>query len=157
MLKFIKYLIVFLVLNFGGLALGSIWTNPGTSSEWYTTLNQAPWTTQGYVFGLAWTTIGITFSIWGAYVFSNINRGDYETIVYYIESLVLNIIWNPLFFGAKWLGLAGIVIFGLLVTMVLLARNTHKFYGWKPTLLLAPYIIWLAIANSLNWYIILNN
>jgi len=157
MLKYLKFFLVFLLINFGGLALGGLWTNPGTSSEWYNALNQAPWTPPGWVFGFAWTTIGITFSIWGTYVYKNMNHGDYETPILFVEALFLNLVWNPLFFGLHWIRLAGVVIFMLLVCLILIANNTNKYYGWKPTLLLAPYIIWLVIANTLNWYIILKN
>ena len=62
MKKYFLTLIVFLTLNFGGLVIGQVWTGSGVTSEWYTTINQAPWTPPGFVFGLAWTTIAITFS-----------------------------------------------------------------------------------------------
>lgn len=157
MLQFIKYFFIFLLINFGGLALGALWTNPGTASEWYETINMAPWTPPGWVFGFAWTTIGITYSLWGAYVMKNLNHGDNETPILYIESVILNIIWNPIFFGLHWLNMAGFVLIALLVCLIVIAKHTRHMYGWKPTLLLLPYIIWLGIANSLNWYIILNN
>ena len=64
MKKYITTLIVFLTINFGGLAIGQVWTGDGVTSNWYTSLNQAPWTPPGWVFGLAWTTIAITFSIY---------------------------------------------------------------------------------------------
>ncbi|MBC8399458.1 MAG: tryptophan-rich sensory protein, partial [Flavobacteriales bacterium] len=44
MKKYILTLIVFLTINFGGLAIGQVWTGDGVSSDWYTSLNQAPWT-----------------------------------------------------------------------------------------------------------------
>ncbi|MEM6378823.1 MAG: TspO/MBR family protein, partial [Bacteroidota bacterium] len=51
--------IIFLILNFVALGIGGFFTGPGTSSEWYNNLNQAPWTPPGWVFGAAWTTIMI--------------------------------------------------------------------------------------------------
>ena len=63
MKKYIITLIGFLIINFGGLAIGQVWTGDGVTSEWYTSLNQAPWTPPGWVFGLAWTSIAITFSL----------------------------------------------------------------------------------------------
>ncbi|MDH3796458.1 MAG: tryptophan-rich sensory protein, partial [Flavobacteriaceae bacterium] len=59
-------LIVFLVLNFGALALGSLFTNMGISSDWYSELSKAPWTPPGWVFGAAWTTIMLCFSVYMA-------------------------------------------------------------------------------------------
>ena len=58
MKKYFLTLIVFLTLNFGGLVIGQVWTGNGVTSEWYTTLNQAPWTPPGFIFGLAWTGLG---------------------------------------------------------------------------------------------------
>lgn len=156
-MKFLKYFLILLFINFGGLFIGGLWTNPGTSSEWYSSLNQTPWTPDGWVFGFAWTLIGITFSLWGAYVTKNVNHGDYETPVLFIQSWILNFIWNPIFFGLHWVRLAGVVILSLLITLIMIYKNTTKYYGWKPSLLLLPYIIWLVIANTLNWYIIFNN
>ena len=52
---------LFLLLNFGALAIGSYFMNNGPQSNWYLTLNKAPWTPPGWVFGVAWTTIMICF------------------------------------------------------------------------------------------------
>ena len=54
--KYILFLI-FLTANFGALGIGTILMNEGPTSNWYTSLNQAPWTPSGWVFGAAWTTI----------------------------------------------------------------------------------------------------
>ena len=61
--KLIKYLLFFLTVNFLGLAVGSVFTDPGVNSNWYINLKKAPWTPLGYIFGVAWTIIGFTFSI----------------------------------------------------------------------------------------------
>ncbi len=62
-MKQLKLTILFLVANFGGLAIGSWLMNNGPISDWYTNLNQAPWTPPGAVFGIAWTFIMNCFSI----------------------------------------------------------------------------------------------
>ena len=49
MKKYIITLIGFLIINFGGLAIGQVWTGDGVTSEWYTSLNQAPWTPPGWL------------------------------------------------------------------------------------------------------------
>jgi len=58
-LKKVYLLLLFLIINFGGLALGSYLMNDGPNSTWYNDLNQAPWTPPGWVFGAAWTVIMI--------------------------------------------------------------------------------------------------
>ena len=52
-MKFIKPLVLFLIINFGALALGSWLMNNGPQTEWYTSLNQAPWTPEFLWFGVA--------------------------------------------------------------------------------------------------------
>ena len=44
MIEKFKYLILFLIINFGGLALGSWLMNNGPNSDWYLNLDKAPWT-----------------------------------------------------------------------------------------------------------------
>jgi benzodiazapine receptor len=63
----LKRIIIFLIINFAGLGLGSLFTSDGVASQWYTNLNQAPWTPPGWVFGAAWTTIMICFAFYMAY------------------------------------------------------------------------------------------
>ena len=47
-----KQLVIFALLNFGALAIGGLFTGGGVSSEWYASLNKAPWTPPGWVFGI---------------------------------------------------------------------------------------------------------
>ena len=156
MKKFWKYFFICLLINFGGLALGSAWTDPGTSSEWYTTLNQAPWAPPGWVFGAAWFTIGVTFSIWGGLVFSQ-KIYEVELRSLYIISVVLNVIWNPLFFYLHLTSIAGVVIALLGANIFFIADITRGGYGWRYAIYSVPYFLWLMVATSLNWYIVIMN
>ena len=156
MKKFWYYFGICLLINFGGLALGSAWTDPGTSSEWYTTLNQAPWTPPGWVFGAAWFTIGVTFSIWGGLVFSK-RTYEAELRVLYAFSVVLNILWNAIFFGAHFVTTAAIEITVLGFILFMITDITRNGYGWKYAIFSLPYFLWLMIATSLNWYIVIMN
>ena len=110
MKKYFLTLIVFLTLNFGGLVIGQVWTGSGVTSEWYTTINQAPWTPPGFVFGLAWTTIAITFSLLMTYSYL---KNSTKSLKLFIPALILNILRNPIFFGLKWVW-TGLVILILL-------------------------------------------
>ena len=155
MKKYILTLIGFFILNFGGLWLGNIATGPGVVSDWYTSLNQAPWTPPGWVFGLAWTIIGATFSVFMT------NESEYKEvnpipIELYTISLIHNILWNFLFFG-KYVIIAGIVITCLSIFVFLMTHYTRVIRGWKSAFWIMPYFIWLMIATSLNWYIVIMN
>ena len=157
MKKLSVYIIPFLIfsfLNFGGLGIGQLWTGDGVTSEWYTTLNQAPWTPPGWVFGLAWTTIALTFS---AFMSWSWVKRDNEVLLFYPAALVLNILWNPVFFGLNWT-LVGVLLLLLLSSIIYSMINFSKYiHGWKVAWLLLPYFTWLMIATSLNLYITIMN
>ena len=56
--------LIFLFLNFGALAVGALLMIEGPLDAWYQSLNKAPWTPPGWVFGFAWTTIMICYSFY---------------------------------------------------------------------------------------------
>lgn len=148
-------ILLFLALNFAALAIGGMFTGGGVISEWYSELNKAPWTPPGYVFGLAWTTIMICYSIYMAIIYQR--QSDKKTLIYlFILQLILNISWNPLFFYLQFtlVSLVTIVLLTLLMFYFLI-----KFYSNSrgTSILLIPYCIWLCIATSLNLYIVLYN
>ena len=153
-MKLFKYIVTFLVLNFGALAIGSYLMNNGPITEWYLNLNQAPWTPPGWVFGVAWTIIMLCFSVYMAYLYKALPNT--KIIVLFSTQWLLNVIWNYIFFNQNLIG------FGLLV-IVLLTFVVAKFlFDFKnklnvKTVLILPYFIWLCIATSLNAYIFFNN
>ncbi|MDO6596961.1 TspO/MBR family protein [Oceanihabitans sp. 2_MG-2023] len=151
-MPFFKRLIVFLILNFGALALGRWLMNNGPKSEWYTSLNQAPWTPPGWVFGVAWTVIMICFSIYMAKLY--LKTPTQKVIMLFGIQFTLNVLWNFVFFNQQQIALGFIVI--LLLT-ILVCTFFFKFRNIKTRYLLLPYIIWLFIATSLNAYILINN
>lgn len=153
-MKKLKLFIFFLFINFGGLALGSWLMGPGATSSWYLELNKAPWTPPGWVFGAAWTTIMLFFSIYLTQIFSYHSTKKLK-IVFTIQ-VFLNIIWNYIFFNQHLisLGLISIVLLtGILFYMFFAFKTRHKFTKF----LLLPYMVWLVIASSLNAYILIYN
>lgn len=148
-------ILIFLIANFSALAIGGLFTGKGVSSNWYQDLTKAPWTPPGWVFGAAWTLIMICLTIYMANAYNKIENKTMFTGLYVVQ-LVLNILWNPVFFHYKatLTALLAISLLTLLVGFLLL-------YYWNEvkslSLLLAPYLIWLIIATSLNAYIVLNN
>ena len=154
MKKYFLTLIVFLTLNFGGLVIGQVWTGSGVTSEWYTTINQAPWTPPGFVFGLAWTTIAITFSLLMTYSYL---KNSTKSLKLFIPALILNILWNPIFFGLGWVwtGLFVLVLLSYFIYSII--DLNRKMHGWKYAWLGLPYFIWLMVAASLDMYISIMN
>ena len=149
-----KRTVFFLILNFSALAIGSLFTNSGVSSEWYQNLSKAPWTPPGWVFGVAWSSIMIFFAIYMAYLIKL--KPKKTIIIFYSIQWVLNIVWNPVFFYFQEITL-GLICISLLTAHIILLFFKYLKEQRIKTLLLAPYGIWLIIATSLNAYIYLYN
>jgi tryptophan-rich sensory protein len=148
-------IIGFLFLNFGALALGGLFAGSGAGSNWYAELNKAPWTPPGWVFGFAWTTIMLCFSVYMATLYAK-TKSVKTVIILYAIQWMLNVAWNPIFFHLHnpIIGLIVIVALTSLVTYFLFRyRSSQKGFS----LLLLPYVIWLFIATSLNTYVVIMN
>lgn len=151
----IPRLILFLALNFGALALGGIFAGQGAVSDWYDGLQKAPWTPPGWVFGFAWTTIMICFSIFMSMAWEKINNKK-KFVLFFSIQWILNVGWNPSFFYYNNVLLGLIIIFSLTLLIAYLLMNYYKTLG-SLTFFLLPYLIWLCIATSLNGYILAMN
>ncbi len=146
----IKRTIFFLLLNFAALAIGGLFTGSGVSSEWYQNLNKAPWTPPGWVFGTVWTLIMILFAIYMAMLIKTEKK---KTIILLFGiQWILNVAWNPIFFYSQAITLGLICILSLTILIAYLFFHFWKDMSIK-SLLLAPYLVWLIIATSLNAYI----
>jgi len=150
----LKFTILFLIINFGGLAFGNWFMNNGPISEWYLNLNKAPWTPPGWVFGVAWTIIMICFSVYLGKLFLEQDNSK-NRIVFFIQFL-LNVSWNYIFFNQQWV-LFGLLNITLLTSLIFIYffKLSDKVKNYK--YLLLPYMIWLCIATSLNLYILIHN
>lgn len=147
----IKKIVLFLILNFGALYLGSLFTTEGVSSNWYQELLKAPWTPPGWVFGAAWSLIMICFSIYLAYLYSLLESWKIITILFAVQWF-LNVSWNPTFFYFREIVLGLVIITLLLILVHIFLFKYYKILTWKSIFIL-PYAIWLWIATSLNAYI----
>jgi len=151
----IQRLILFLFLNFGALALGGIFAGQGAVSDWYEALNKAPWTPPGWVFGFAWTTIMICYSLFMTLAWEKITNRKKFVLLFVIQ-WILNVGWNPSFFYLHE------VLFGLIIISSLTFLIAYIFFSYQKSLkgivyYQLPYLIWLCIATSLNGYILVMN
>ncbi len=153
-MKFLKPFGFFLIINFGALWIGTWFMQNGPQNEWYLGLNKAPWTPDGWVFGVAWSTIMICFSAYMSFLY--LKHFTKKTIVLFIIQFILNISWNFFFFNQKLvdIGLVNIIVLTIIVFAFLISYA--KDLKMKSILIL-PYAIWLCIATSLNLYISLYN
>jgi len=154
MKKFIKILIVFIIINFGALAIGQWLMGDGATSDWYLNLNRAPWTPEGWIFGAAWTTIMLCFSFYMTFLL--LERVTNKLILLYLVQFILNVSWNLVFFNKHLIELAlGVIVLLTLVVAAFFVTYLNDL-KWKSVLIL-PYLIWLGIATSLNLYVVIYN
>lgn len=146
-----SYLIlVAFILVVAAVAAFGAYFKPG---EWYAQLYKPPWTPPNWVFGPVWTCLYVLIAVagWLAYY-----EGGRLIQGLWVSQLILNGIWSWLFFGIQRTGLALLDIIALLACISLLLVFTYKsirLVFW----LLAPYLIWVAYASTLNASIYLGN
>ena len=148
-------IIIFLIINFAALAIGGIFTSKGVTSEWYSNLNKAPWTPPGWVFGAAWFSIMVFFSVYMAQLWGSNENHNLIVWLFCIQCF-LNVIWNPVFFHYHfvWIGLIIISLLTLLIGFLFF----YYFFSLKNiSFFVLPYFIWLLIATSLNAFIAFKN
>ena len=96
----------------------------------------------------------VGFSWYMCQLWSCAPKADRQIITLaYATALLLNIAWNPLFFGAHMTGLALIDLILLLMVVLWLWQRSSKHpdmtrHRWA----LLPYPCWLMVAISLNGY-----
>jgi tryptophan-rich sensory protein len=153
-MKFYKSYLIFIFINFSALGIGSWLMNDGPRTEWYTNLNQAPWSPPGWVFGIAWSSIMLLFSAFMTYLIQ-VDKSK-KVLVLFSVQFVLNVFWNYLFFNQHLiiLGLLNIIFLTFLMLYFLIA---YKYVLKIKRFYVLPYCIWLVLATSLNLYIALYN
>jgi len=153
-MKFFKSYLIFIFINFSALGIGSWLMNDGPRTEWYTNLNQAPWSPPGWVFGIAWSSIMLLFSAFMTYLIQ-VDKSK-KVLVLFSVQFVLNVFWNYLFFNQHLiiLGLLNIIFLTFLMLYFLIA---YKYVLKIKRFYVLPYCIWLVLATSLNLYIALYN
>ena len=151
-----KRFILFLIANFGGLAIGTVFTD-AVAGEWCQSLNKAPWTPPGWVFRSAWTLVMITFSFYLAKAMDFYQGGlRKEFLLIFGGAWLLNVIWNPMFFEFHYIRLSLGVILLLTLFVFRFVQQGWRDMSWEWALML-PYLVWILIASSLNAYVVWAN
>ena len=76
--------------------------------------------------------------------------------VLFAAQMLLNAGWSYLFFGLHMTGLALVVLLGLFIISIWMARVFNGI-DRKAMLLVIPYLLWMMFAFYLNAYITLMN
>ncbi|CAL2078063.1 TspO [Tenacibaculum sp. 190524A02b] len=153
--KYVRF-IIFLIANFSALAIGVWLMNNGPRTDWYLSLNKAPWTPPNWMFGAAWSFIMFCFSFYMTKLSFNYQYLNKKLIVLYVVQWMLNVYWNYAFFNQHLTEVGLLIIVALWLLIGFFTFNFKKELKWV-TLLIVPYLIWMTIATSLNAYIVFNN
>ncbi|MFM1874495.1 MAG: hypothetical protein RL266_232 [Bacteroidota bacterium] len=151
----LKSLIVFLILNFAALGIGGFLMGGEVTGEWYQNVNKAPWTPPGWVFGAAWTTIMVCFSVYLAQAWGMVENKQFLIGLFALQWL-LNVAWNPVFFKFHQVAFGLLIITALTILVGYFLVGLWSEMKWR-SLLVLPYFAWLLVATSLNAYILVKN
>jgi tryptophan-rich sensory protein len=135
-----------------GFASGSIVAG-GSGNAWYRALAKPAITPPDWVFPVVWTILYVLIGVALAIVLNARGaRGRGFGIALFAAQLVVNLVWNPLFFGWHRVPLALAVI----VLLLVLALATTVVFGRiraAAAWLMIPYLVWIAFAGVLTWRI----
>ena len=130
-------------------ALGAAVTASSVTT-WYPTLAKPSFNPPSWVFGPVWTALYLVMAIAAWRVWRAADRDTArDPLAVFALQLALNLGWSVAFFGLQKIGLAALVIVALdlavLSTAVLFRRIDAT-----ASLLLVPYLAWIAFATALN-------
>jgi benzodiazapine receptor len=156
-LKSAGRLVLCLLLCLGIGLLGSLVTRPEIP-VWYAALSKPWWTPAPFVFPVAWTILYVlmAISLWRLWDRAPLSPARASAITWFMVQLALNAAWSPVFFG--WhgtrtaLGIIIALLIAIILTMIASSR-ADKPAAW----LLAPYLLWVIYATTLNAGIVAMN
>lgn len=156
MSKFLKYALAILICLLAG-GLGTIFTVSAIPT-WYASLHKPFFSPPNYLFGPIWTLLYMLMGISVAIIWQKglKNKKIINAIYLFIVQLGLNAIWSPVFFGAKNLLFALLIIVFMwiyILKTILAFRKIDKTASY----LLYPYLAWVSFASILNFSVWLLN
>lgn len=132
-------------------AIGALFTVKAIPT-WYVHLNKPSFSPPNWLFGPVWL---ILYLIMGVALYLNwikkSKQAKYNVRLFFIH-LFFNAIWSPIFFGAKNLLLAYVVIAIIWALIVVIIINFWKV-NKTSSLLLIPYLLWVSFATVLNYFV----
>jgi tryptophan-rich sensory protein len=135
---------------FAAAMIGSIPLSIGDGVAWLDSLSKPFFAPPNWLFGPVWTVLFTLMAIalflvwrkWPA-------EGTKPAMALFAIQLVLNVLWNYVFFGAH-------LIFGgvveILVLLAMIVATTVAFYRMdrRAAYLMVPYLLWVCLATLLN-------
>ena len=122
--------------------------------NWYPTIKKPAWTPSGKFIGSVWTLIYLLMIVAGLQYFLEVRDPQMAWLaaLLFLLNAVLNVKWSWLFFVRHRLRTAFLDAF-LLDASVLALMLAYWPVSRLASLLLLPYLLWVAFACYLNWRI----
>jgi len=142
-------LAAFVALALGVGALGGAYT-ASAIPDWYQGLRKPPLTPPDGVFAPVWTALYLVMAVSAWMVWRRAGFwGAAPALGLWLGQLVLNLGWSALFFGMRAPGyaLAEIVVLWAVIGATMFAFARHDRLA---SVLLLPYLAWVAFAAYLN-------
>ncbi|MEM9378008.1 MAG: TspO/MBR family protein [Pseudomonadota bacterium] len=135
---------VFLAACIAPIASGALF-QPG---EWYERLSKPAWTPPDWAFPIVWSVLYVCMSVAAARIALLPETG--LALALWSVQITLNTLWSGVFFGLRRMASAGIVVLALWLAV---AGTMVAFWVRDPVAggLMAPYLVWVTLASTLNW------
>jgi len=149
-MKWTRFIIAILICQMAGI-IGSLATFSAIT-DWYVKLQSPSFTPPNWLFGPVWLTLYTLMGISLFWIWEKDLKKNKKALYIFGTQLFLNALWSFLFFGFHLLFYSLIEITLLWITIVLTIFSFLKI-SRKAGLILIPYIAWVSIALTLNYYI----
>ncbi len=118
---------------------------------WYAGLVKPFWTPAPLVFPIAWTILYVLMAVsfWRLWDLETRSAARTKAMIWFLIQLALNALWSPVFFGWHGTRTALVIIIALFIAIaatMAAALRVERLSAW----LLAPYLLWVAYATTIN-------
>tara|TARA_R110002072_G_scaffold302899_1_gene489575 strand:+ start:17520 stop:17993 length:474 start_codon:yes stop_codon:yes gene_type:complete len=144
---------------FGWVLLSFSATLPGAVAPpgaWYAALAKPDWTPPGWAFPVVWTTLYVLMGTAAWIVWRTGQKAAKgqarRPLIFFVGQLLLNAAWTPVFFAARQI-LPALVLIAVLWVAILATTIAFRRVSGIAALLLVPYLAWVSIATVLNFEI----
>jgi tryptophan-rich sensory protein len=144
-----------LVAAAAALALGLLGGLMTDTGAWYRALAKPAWQPPDWAFGPAWTLIFALTALAAVYAWQAAPSRAYREglLALFALNAFLNLFWSLLFFRLQrpdWALIEVGFLFASVALLVLYCARASRRAAW----LLAPYLLWVAFATTVNWGVV---
>jgi benzodiazapine receptor len=123
-------------------------------NRWYENLKKSSLTPPAWVFGPIWAILYMLLAV-SLMIYLNSKYTTKGLILFGLQ-LAINLAWPYIFFGKKQICISLLNIFIINILIILTYIEFRKSSLLAANLLI-PYILWLQLAEYLNFYICISN